>query len=85
VAQDPGGQGRDPPSPGALLVVAATLAVGPFGAVALAAALDRVAVAGVPVGVLGGELVAPAAFAVLVAGYALTTNALERRRGPGRG
>lgn len=84
MSHQPAGQGAPGPGPGALLVVAATLAVGPLGAVAFAGALDRVRVAGVPLGLLAGQLLAPAALAALVAGYAFARNARERRRGPGR-
>jgi hypothetical protein len=67
------------PGAGALAVVAATLALGPLGAVGLADVLDRHAAAGVPAGVLAGALGAPLAFALLVAGYARVVNARERR------
>jgi len=79
------GQGTARPTPGALLVVATSLVLGPLCAVGLAGVLDGGAVAGVPAGVLLGQLGAPAAFAALVAGYAAFANARERRGGSGAG
>jgi hypothetical protein len=84
VSHEPAARAGTRPTAGALLVVAAALAVGPLGAVALSASLDRWAVAGVPLGLLAGQLLAPAALAALVACYTAAVNARERRGGGGR-
>jgi putative solute:sodium symporter small subunit len=83
VRQDGPDARRERPGAGALLVVGVTLALGPLGAVALAGALDGFTLLGAPAGEVFGQLVAPAAFALLVVAYAAVESGRERRRGSG--